>query len=56
MLADVRRRTGYLSHPAPLGMLITNLGKVREKLSPDQQREFDAVIDEVTRIKQEVNN
>jgi hypothetical protein len=56
VLADVRRRTGYLSHPAPLGMLITNLGKVREKLSPDQQREFDAVIDEVTRIKQEVNN
>jgi hypothetical protein len=51
MLADVRQRTGYLSHSVPLRVLVTNLGKAREKLSPDQQRELDPAIDEVTRIK-----
>jgi hypothetical protein len=49
---SVNSGRGYLSNQPPLGFLVSNLGTVQRSLGTAHQADFDALIEQVTDLKQ----
>jgi hypothetical protein len=52
MISKIASKQGYIGWKTTVGMVINNLGNVRNKLTEPDQRYFDTVIDRVIQLRQ----